>query len=800
MTTTQKLARNTLCNLSAYAISAIVSFVTLPFMLRAYGQSVYGVFMLASSVVGVIALFDFGLTSILTKEVAQIDGEDHDARLKKLAAWSFVWFFFIGVGTALCVVALSRVPTLFSSLSAVEFKLLQDMLLLHAGAQLIVWPTKIGAIILAGKQRYDAIALSSIVVAVANALAIIVVLSVGRGPLVLVGLTVLISMGAGIVLTGYAFFAHKFTLSMRTLTPGFSRLTRRIFVLSLPVFVTQVTAFVMQQQTDRIVLGMVLGAAAIALYEVAAKMGTLVLQASTLLVSAMPPFVARLETMTTGQQMERFFTRSSRYLSFALVPLSAALIPASSSLIRLWVGVDYLQATLAMQLLVVAVMFYPTFCVADSILIAKGRMKVWMPFAILTALINIVLSLAFVKPFGLTGVAFATLIAYVIEGICFVAIIVREIPSSLMTWTRRVFAPSLGAASVAIVLMMGFQMLKTPESIVWLAVQIGGAVLGAYAVTFVLLMQSEERSQLRRLVPARIYRSARNIYVSFNNTTSMVNRQNVITRFIRKYLLRKKADLYHFEIHITDHCNLNCKSCGHYCNIAPEWFATLEGFEADMTAMASVFGSIEQMMIMGGEPLLHPQVEQFFALARKAFPKTRIYLMTNAILLPRMKPEFWQEAAKHDIIILCDDYPVTLQKERIAELAGEHGVVYEWTPFREQFFRAPLNAGRTHDPYRSLASCQGFSNCPIVRDGALYHCAPIAYSDILRSRFSLDAFEVTDQDYFMLPKSSATLAQSWRALQFLLAPPPWCGHCDFDNFEYFDWGTSKRELSEWIKE
>lgn len=805
MTSARKLVQNTLYNLSAYAISALVSLVTLPLMLRFYGRSVYGVFMLASSVVGIVALLDFGLTSTLTKEIAQIEKANHDARLRSLTLWSLVWFTGIGIGTALVLLIIGNLPALFPSLTLVEFKLLHDLLVFHALAQLVMWPAKTGTVIFAGKQRYDVISLVNALLAIANALVIVFVLSIGRGPLVLVGLTVVISAVSSVALTGYALVLYRGMFAKWMFDPKFSRITAGVFSLSLPLFVAQIAAFIMQQQTDRIVLGVVLGAAAVALYEVAAKVGTLMLQMSTLLVSAFPPFVARLETMTTRKEMEQFFITTSRYLSLALVPISAILIPLAPFLIRLWVGADYLQAVRAMQLLVAAVLFYPMFCVADSILIAKGRMKTWMPFAILTALVNITLSLALVKPWGLTGVAFATFAAYLLEGVCFITITTREILTSFTRWLKKVLAPSLIAGMIAIALMEVGLHWKAPGNLMELGAQCLCVLLLTYLMVFCIMLLPRERSSLVRLLPHKVYRRIRDFYVSFRNTTSMVNRQNAIRRFVDRYLLRKKAGLYHFEIHITDHCNLNCKSCGHYCNIAPKWYATLDDFKRSVSMMASLFGSIQQMIIMGGEPLLHPQVEQFFAVARKALPDTRIHLMTNAILLPRMQPSFWQEAARNSIIIICDDYPIKLQKEKIAELAKYYGVSCEWTPTREQFFRAPLDPRRSSDPYRSLASCQGFSNCPIVRKDAegqyrLYPCAPIAYCDILRDHFKLEAFEATERDSFILPSIPATSAQSWQALHFLLTPPPWCGHCDFDSFEYFTWGISQKRLDEWVRQ
>ena len=304
---------------------------------------------------------------------------------------------------------------------------------------------------------------------------------------------------------------------------------------------------------------------------------------------------------------------------------------------------------------------------------------------------------------------------------------------------------------------------------------------------------------LQTLLPRSWYKAVRRFLLSFRNSVSMDNRQSYLTRGFQHYVLRRKPTLHHFEIHITDHCNLKCKSCGHYSNISPESFLDLQTFERDMTAARGYFRRVEQIFLMGGEPLLHPQVAEFVPAARRIFPETRICLMTNGLLVTRMPQAAWDALRESQVILLCDDYPINLPKERIAELSAENQVTLEWTEFNDRFFMAPMDARGGADPEFSYEQCQGYSQCPLLRDGKIYLCAPAGMSPILREHFGLQDFELQPKDGFDLLQPP-TLARSWQALRFLSHPTPFCRFCDYTHFHRFAWGhPTTGQLSEWTQ-
>jgi len=298
----------------------------------------------------------------------------------------------------------------------------------------------------------------------------------------------------------------------------------------------------------------------------------------------------------------------------------------------------------------------------------------------------------------------------------------------------------------------------------------------------------------RKVLPARLADRGRELMLRrFYRSISMVSREPRLVVWFRRRILRRKPVLYHFEVHLTDHCNLNCKGCAHFSNLCPPTFAALGEFDADMGRMASLFSRVEQIYLLGGEPLLHPQVADFVRVARTHFPHTRMSLMTNGVLVTRMGDEFWDALADTGVVLLCDSYPIDLPRERIDELGREHGAKVEWTIPREEFFKIPIDPAGGHSAAASFWACQGFNNCPIIRNGRLYPCAYTAFADVFAGRFALGGLDVTDADSISIRDEP----DPERVMAFLSAPVPWCAHCDMESRSFYRWGPSRRELGEW---
>ena len=145
----------------------------------------------------------------------------------------------------------------------------------------------------------------------------------------------------------------------------------------------------------------------------------------------------------------------------------------------------------------------------------------------------------------------------------------------------------------------------------------------------------------------------------------------------KKNLIKKENPVFpYIEIPIVAGCNLKCNNCSYFCNYIDEViFVKLEEFKNDIRVLTNKIRT-DCIRILGGEPLLHPNISEFLIETRKAFPETNIYLVTNGILLPKMNKEFWQTLIDYNIALDISYYPIWGDNfKEIINLLKEHKII-----------------------------------------------------------------------------------------------------------------------------
>jgi MoaA/NifB/PqqE/SkfB family radical SAM enzyme len=262
---------------------------------------------------------------------------------------------------------------------------------------------------------------------------------------------------------------------------------------------------------------------------------------------------------------------------------------------------------------------------------------------------------------------------------------------------------------------------------------------------------------------------------------------------IRKNVLHRRPKLFHLEVHLTDHCNLKCKGCGHFSCLADPYFADLDEFKRDFARLAELVDDFERIHLLGGEPLLHPQVAEFVRVARQYFPNTRLVLYTNGLLLAKMNEEFWQ--AMHDTrcVLFIDKYPVNLPVDQIKALIEKYDVDAVWEE-RVDFYKLPIHPEGGFDAEDSFRRCHDIYNCPILRNGRIYPCAYAAYADILEDKMGVKGIQPTEKDSISIYDENDPFAIA----EFLMRPIPWCSRCDANSRVDYEWAPTKRDPAEWM--
>ena len=250
-----------------------------------------------------------------------------------------------------------------------------------------------------------------------------------------------------------------------------------------------------------------------------------------------------------------------------------------------------------------------------------------------------------------------------------------------------------------------------------------------------------------------------------------------------------KPTLPYFEIPITDECNLNCKGCLFSCNRHGERSCmTLDEITSDFQRMKELFFDIPWIRILGGEPLMHPQLAEVVQGARAIFPTTEIDICTNGLLVPNMSDELLQTIAAQHVTIHISEYrPVEKIAQQIAARLESFGIEHCFLK-RDEFYKF-YTQHPGNDGARSHEACPS-SGCREVYRGRLVKCSAVLAFERMNKQFGTQYEVCKGEDWFDLHDERLT---GWDIMKKLDQAVPACRYCDTVHRQFFSWTPGMKE-------
>lgn len=269
-------------------------------------------------------------------------------------------------------------------------------------------------------------------------------------------------------------------------------------------------------------------------------------------------------------------------------------------------------------------------------------------------------------------------------------------------------------------------------------------------------------------------------------------------RVFRRTNMIVKNEIPILHLHLADHCNLNCKGCDNFSPIADEVFTDLDVFDADCARVAELSNAkIALVQLLGGEPLLHPQVIDFLRLARHHFPTNRIELVSNGILLKKQKDIFWESCRNYNINIIVTKYPINIDFSDVKMKAQQMNVSFAFYGNTEEVDKTmmciPIDVEGKQNAEDSFLRCSRANRCVAVDNGNIYPCSLIPYIKYFNKQFNQN-LQIGDKDFLPLNKAKSLD----EILNFISNPVPFCRFCDIKSTVWdIGYGRSTKSLSEW---
>ena len=261
---------------------------------------------------------------------------------------------------------------------------------------------------------------------------------------------------------------------------------------------------------------------------------------------------------------------------------------------------------------------------------------------------------------------------------------------------------------------------------------------------------------------------------------------------LRKYF--KGTFLSQVEFHLVDYCNLNCACCDHFSPLAPKKNVPVCDVISDFKKLKKIFDNVGKILILGGEPLLHPNLLEIFEPLKEIYPKSELVIITNGILLDSMNEDFWLALKKYNVTLSMTKYPIKVDYGKFLNKCLNMGIKsYFFNENKLKMYKMNLDYKAKNDKYAAYKLCW-HKNCHFLRDSKLYLCTPAPNIGFLNKHFNLD-FKLTKRDYIDLDKvKSAT-----KINRIFSKPIDFCKYCSDKPLEWGEYSHSKKELSEWVK-
>lgn len=399
-----------LLNYVSIILHMIVGLVYTPYMLRMLGQSEYGLYSLAASIIAYLTVLDLGFGNAIIRYTSKFRAENKLIEQQYMFGMFLLLYLFIGLVALLIGIWLSlNVQTFFSSsMTAEEVHRVQTMLWLMTFNLAFTFPMSLWGSIMSAYERFVFQRIISIIRGVLNPIVMIALLVVGYKAVAMVVITTIFNVLTLLINWWYC----KYRLSIQLRFGRFNwKLLKEVSIYSFWIFLNIITERI-YWSTGQFILGVYKGTVAVAIYSLAIQLKDLFYMFSTAISSVFLPRITSMVTKgATNEEISELFIRTGRIQYIIMAFILTGFILFGKAFIAFWAGEDYIQA------FYIALLFFVVTCIpliqniGIIILQAKNQLKFRSIWILLVSAMSLFIVIPCSQYWGVMGCAWVTTIA-----------------------------------------------------------------------------------------------------------------------------------------------------------------------------------------------------------------------------------------------------------------------------------------------------------------------------------------------------------------------------------------------------
>ena len=400
-------------NYVSICLNMVVGLIYTPYMLRMLGQSEYGLYSLAASIIAYLTVLDLGFGNAIIRYTAKFRAEGKQREQEEMFGMFFILYIGIGVIAMIAGSVLSlNVENMFSrAMTETEVHRTRIMLWLMTFNLAFTFPMSIWGSIMSAYERFVFQRIVSIIRSVLNPVVMILLLVVGYKAVAMVVVTTIFNVAT--LLINWWYCRYRLTIKVRFAKFKWGFL-KEVSIYSFWIFLNAIMDRI-YWSTGQFVLGIYKGSVAIAVYAVAIQLESMYMMFSTAISSVFLPKVTSMVTKgSSDEEISDLFIRTGRIQYIVMAYILSAFVVFGKQFIIIWAGDDYADAYYLTLMFFVPLTVPLIQNLGILILQARNQMKFRSMLYIVIALCSLGLSIYLAQIYGGYGCAFATGMALLI--------------------------------------------------------------------------------------------------------------------------------------------------------------------------------------------------------------------------------------------------------------------------------------------------------------------------------------------------------------------------------------------------
>ncbi|MDX5388104.1 MAG: oligosaccharide flippase family protein [Alteromonadaceae bacterium] len=411
---------NTGSNVLVMLVKLIITFIMTPVFVHNLGKYDYGLWEMIGAVIGYMGILDLGLRPAISRYAAKHHAEQDSQALESVYMSAFAFMMMVGL---LLFAFFLCWGVWFSGAIAPEGEPYQKytLFLIIIGAHLLIsFPGYVAESYLEGFQKYYLKNNITIINSIVGSTLLYLFITPENGLVLLAGINA-VGISIKYILFIWLLSRPAFgAIRARWRSYSWGRL-KELIVFGFKSFVQGISTRI-ENATDVLVIGSIMGPAMVPFYSIPANLTQHIRGLGWTLTHAFMPLFSGLSVKAEDEMIRRVFLVSSRYVVSIVFAMGTGALLLGVPFINIWLGPEFGEKA---KYLIIFLVFFTILPFinpfASRYLTAINKHGIFARLTPIAAIINIGLSLILVHPFGLEGVAFAS----VVPGLIFVPLYLR---------------------------------------------------------------------------------------------------------------------------------------------------------------------------------------------------------------------------------------------------------------------------------------------------------------------------------------------------------------------------------------